>query len=360
LEKNIKNKKKEMEDLSEKVKYLEKVLEKTRDDNQKLLFEKEKITEEFQNLQKKMQNNETNQMFNNKLRVELYKQKYELTSKFKETIIENNIEASTNKSLTKNIINLTNVVLNYEKDKNKALFNGEIIKKENDRLRKELYMKQQNLDIIIHKVFRSFQTHNKNEILRCLCESYKKYVTNTFITERETKLIDKKIILELESQINILEEQMNINKMHLKEMEEKHDKYREEKIRENSALINECKNNRLRSQSLVKSINKLKGHSKLLSTEISKIKNNSNSMLSSNDQSKDFKKDISTTEALPPLNFYNYKNTSTILPSSIIKADNEDINSPSKNGGFLSNESKRQSSAFSERSSYIDEKTLFS
>ena len=146
-------------------------------------------------------------------------------------------------------------------------------------------------------------------------------------------------------------------------MENYHDKYKEEKIKENSILINECKNNRLRSQSLVKSIHKLKGHSKLLSSEISKIKNNS-SILSSNEGSKELKKNTSTTDALPPINFYKYKNTSSVLPSSIIKADNEDNNnSPSKKGSFFSksNESKRQSSeALSEHTSFDDAKNLFS
>ena len=363
LESNIKNKKKEIEELVAKSEYLEKVLDKTRDDNSQLLYDKEKVTEEFKELQKKMQNNETSQIFNNKLRVELYKQKYELTSKYKETTIENNIEAKTNKSLSKNIINLTNVVLSYEKDKNKTLFNAELIKKENEKLRTELNIKTQKLDNIVYKVFRSFQTHNKSEILRCLCDIYKKYVTNTFITQREKKLIDKKIILELENQINTLEEQININKSHIKEMEDTHDRYKEERIKENSILINECKNNRLRSQSLARSIHKLKSHSKLLSSEISKIKNNSSSVLSSNDQSKELKKNTSTTEALPPINFYKYKNTSSVLPSSIIKADNEDYNSPSKKGSFFSksSESKRHSSdVLSEHTSFDDEKNLFS
>jgi hypothetical protein len=63
------------------------------------MYEKEKVTEELKELQIKIQNNETKEKFNNKLRVELYKQKYELTSKYKEKSIENNIESKTNKSL---------------------------------------------------------------------------------------------------------------------------------------------------------------------------------------------------------------------------------------------------------------------
>ena len=362
IEKNIKDKKIEIEELSLKAKYYENILNKERQNNNKLLYDKEKITEEFKELQKQMQNNETNQIFNNKLRVELYKQKYELTAKYKETTLENNNEAKTNKALSKNIINLTNVVLSYEKDKKKTLLNLEIAKNINDKLRTELNISSQNLDNIIHKVFRSFQTHNKSEILRCLCDIYKKYVTDDFITQREKKLIDKKIVLELEAQINTLEEQININKSHIKEMESYHDKYKEEKIKENSILINECKNNRLRSQSLVKSIHKLRGHSKLLSSEISKIKSNS-SILTSNEGSKELKRNTSTTEALPPINFYKYKNTSSVLPSSIIKVDNEDNNSPSKKASFFSksNESKRQSSeALSEHTSFDDAKNLFS
>ena len=366
LEINIKNKKKEIEELSLKAKYYETILNKERDNNNELLYEKEKVTEEFKELQRKMQNNETSQVFNNKLRVELYKQKYELTTKFKEKTIENNAEAKINKSLSKNIINLTNVVLNYEKDRNKALYNLELAKKENDKLRTELNITTQNLEKIIHKIYTSFETHNKSEILKCLCDIYNKYVTDDFVTQREKKLLDKKIVLELETQINTLEEQININKSNIKEIENSHDKYKEERIKENSILINECKNNRLRSQSLIKSIHKLKGHSKLLSSEISKIKReNSSSILSSNEPSQELKKNVTTTtEALPPINFYKYKNTSSILPSSIIKGDNEDnINSASKKGSFFSksNESKRQSSeALSEHTSFDEDKNLFS
>lgn len=356
LEKNIKNKKKEKEELVDKIKYLEKVLDNNRDNNALLMYEKEKVTEQFKELQVKIQNNEINEDFNNKLRIELYKQKYELTSKFKEKSIENNIESKTNKSLSKSILNISNIVLNFEKDRKKAKIELELIKKENDKLRHELNINTQKLDKVIQKVFRSFQTHNKSDIIRCLCDIYNKYVNDNFILERNKKLLDRRIILELESQINTLEEQKNINKTHIKDMENSCDIYKEERIKENSILLSEFKNNRLRSQSLAKSINKLKGHSKLLSTEMSKIKKDS-SILSSKELSKEFKKNNSTSEAFPPINYYKFKNTSSVLPSSIIKSDNDDNISPSKKGSFFtkSNESKIKSSdILSEHSSFED------
>jgi len=357
LEKNIKKKKKEKEELIDKVKYVEKILDNNRDDNALLMYEKEKVTEEFKELLVKTQNNEIKEDFNNKLRVELYKQKYELTSKFKEKSIESNIESKNNKNLSKKILNISNIVLNYEKDRKKAKNDLELIKKENDKLRHDLNVNTQKLDKIIQKIFRSFQTHNKNDILRCLCDIYDKHINEDFILERNKKLLDRRIILELESQINTLEEQKNINKTHIKDMEKSCDVYKDEIIKENSFLISEFKNNRLRSQSLVKSISKLKGHSKLLSTEISKIKQNS-SVLSSKDLSKDLKKNNSTSEAFPPINFYKFKNTSSALPSSIIKSDNDENNiSPSKKGSFFtkSNESKLKSSdVLSEHSSFAD------
>ena len=364
LEKNIKNKKKEFEELENKVEYLEKVLDKNREDNAQLLYDKEKITDEFKELLEKMQKKETNEEFNNKLRVELYKQKYEFSSKFNEKSIENKLQSKANKSLAKNINNLTNIVISYDKERSKALFNLEITKKENDRLRQELNISTQNLDIILQKIFQSFQTHSKGEIIKCLYNIYKKYVTESFIIERQKKLLDKNIVVELESQINTLEAQININKSHIKQMENSHDKYKEEKIKENSLLLSDFKNNRLRSQSLAKSITKLKGHSKLLSTEMNKLKKES-SILSSNEPSKELKKNISTTsEAFPPINFYKFKNTSSVLPSSIIKADNEENNSISKKGSFFfskSNESKRHSSdGLSAHTSFDEEKNLFS
>ena len=358
LEKNIKKKKKEKEELIDKVKYVEKILDNNRDNNALLMYEKEKVTEELKELQAKVQNNEIKEGFNNKLRVELYKHKYELTSKFKEKSIENNIESKTNKNLSKNILNISNIVLNYEKDRKKAKIELELIKKENDKLRHELNLNTQKLDKIIQKIFRSFQAHNKNDILKCLCEIYDKHINDNFILERNKKLLDRRIILELESQINTLEEQKNINKTHIKEMENSCDVYKEGIIKENSVLLSEFKNNRLRSQSLAKSINKLKGHSKLLSTEISKIKKDNSSILSSKDLSKELKKNNSTSEAFPPINFYKFKNTSSVLPSSIMKSDNDENNmSPSKKGSFFtrSNESKIKSSdVLSEHSSFAD------
>ena len=358
LEKNIKKKKKEKEELIDKVKYVEKILDNNRDNNALLMYEKEKVTEELKELQVKIQNNEIKEEFNNKLRVELYKQKYELTSKFKEKSIENNIESKANKSLSKNILNISNIVLNYEKDRKKAKIELELIKKENDKLRHELNLNTQKLDKIIQKIFRSFQAHNKNDILKCLCEIYDKHINDNFILERNKKLLDRRIILELESQINTLEEQKNINKTHIKEMENSCDIYKEGIIKENSVLLSEFKNNRLRSQSLAKSISKLKGHSKLLSTEISKIKKDNSSILSSKDLSKELKKNNSTSEAFPPINFYKFKNTSSVLPSSIMKSDNDENNmSPSKKGSFFtrSNESKIKSSdVLSEHSSFAD------
>ena len=357
LEKKIKDKIKEAEAFETKAKYLEKRLDELKQNNSKLLYAKEKVTEEFKNLQYKIQQYEHDYEFKKKLRIELYKQKYELTSKFKETAIENNIEGLNNKSLSKNIINLTNKVFSSVKDKNKALSKLDLVKKDNERLRTEVNINYQKLDRIIQKIFRSFQTNNKSEVVKCLVEIYKANVNEDFISKREKKLLDKNVILELENQVNTLEEQININKSQIKEMMNQHDTYKEEKIKENSVLLNRFSKDKVRSQSLEKNIATLKNRSKILSNEISKIRNENSSLLSSNNASRELRKNVSTIEVLPKINFYKYKNTSTVLPSSIIKADNDENSGSKKGGSFFSksNESKVQNSeAVSDHISFIE------
>ena len=356
LEKKIKDKKKETEDLSIKARYLEKKLDEYRRTNGTLTYNKEKVIEEFKNLQYKIQQDDSNYEIKKKLRIELYRQKYELTSKYKETAIENNVEGDNNKSLSKNIINLTNKVFSTVRDKKKSISKLEKIKKDNERLRTEVNINYQKLDKIIQKIFRSFQTNNKNEVVKCLCEIYKIYVNEDFITKREKKLVDKKVILEIENHINTLEEQLNNNKSQIKEMINEHEQYKEEKIKENSVLLNRFTNDNNRSQSLEKNIVSLQTKSRVLSNEISRMKNEINSsLITSNNASRELKKNVSSIEVLPKINFYKYKNTSTLLPSSIIKADNEE-NSASKKGSFFtkSNESKAQNSeAISDNISFI-------
>ena len=356
LEKKIKEKINETDELARRAIYLEKRLDELRINNSKLTYEKEKITEEFKDLQYKMQEDDKNFENKKKLRIELYKQKFELTSKYKETAIENNMEGANNKSLSKNIINLSNNVFASVRDKNKALSKLEIIKKDNERLRAEVNINNQKLDNIIQKIFRSFQTNNKNEVVKCLCEIYKSHVNEDFITKREKKLLDKKVILELENQVNTLEEQISVNKSHIKDMINQHDIYKEEKIKENSVLLIRFSKDKIKSQSLERNIHSLKSKSKALSNEISRILNENSSLISSNNASKELKKNISTVDVLPKINFYKYKNTYTVLPSSIIKAENEDI-SASKKGSFFtkSNESKIQNSdALTDHISFIE------
>ena len=163
LEKKIKEKKKEKEDLTIRAKYLVNRLDYLKKNNSTLTYEKENTTEEFKNLQFTIQENEAGFQNKKKLRIELYKQKYELMSKYNSKAIDNNIEGDNNKSLSKNIINLTNKVFSSIKDKNKTLSKNELIKKDNERLRTEVNINNQKLEEIILKIFQCFQTNSKGE-----------------------------------------------------------------------------------------------------------------------------------------------------------------------------------------------------
>ena len=358
LEKKIKEKKKEKEDLTIRAKYLVNRLDYLKKNNSTLTLEKEQTTEEFKNLQYTIQENEAGFQNKKKLRIELYKQKYELMSKYNEKAIDNNIEGDNNKSLSKNIINLTNKVFSSIKDKNKMLSKNELIKKDNERLRTEVNINNQKLEEIILKIFQCFQTNSKGEVIKCLCDIYKMYVNDEFLLKREKKLVDKKIIIELENQVNTLEEQVSLNKIQIKEMKEKHDKYRDEKIKENSILLQRFTKDKNKSQSLEKDINRLEIQSRILNNEISKMQNdmyNISSIMTSNNGSKELKKNVSTNDMLPNINFYKFKNNASVLPSSIINNNEEKTNS--KKGSFISksNFSKIQNSeGLSEHTSFID------
>ena len=335
LEKKIKEKKKEKEELNFRARYLDKRLDDLKQKNTTLTYEREKAAEEFKNLQFTIQDNESGFQFKKKMRIELYKQKYELISKYNEIAIDNNIEGDNNKSLSKNIINLTNKVFSSITDKNRTISKMELIKKENEKLRTEVNINNQKLEEIIQKIFQCFQTNSKSEVVKCLCDIYKMYVNEDFIIKREKKLLDKKIIMELENQVSTLEEQISLNKIQIKEMKERHNKYKDEKIKENSILMQRFTKDKNKSQSLEKSINKLEIQSRVLNNEISRMKsdnNNFSSIMTSNNGSRELKKNVSTNEVLPKINFYKYKNNSSVLPSSII--NNDDNKSISKKGRF--------------------------
>ena len=358
LEKKIKEKKKEKEELNFRARYLDKRLDDLKQKNTTLTYEREKAAEEFKNLQFTIQDNESGFQFKKKMRIELYKQKYELISKYNEIAIDNNIEGDNNKSLSKNIINLTNKVFSSITDKNRTISKMELIKKENEKLRTEVNINNQKLEEIIQKIFQCFQTNSKSEVVKCLCDIYKMYVNEDFIIKREKKLLDKKIIMELENQVSTLEEQISLNKIQIKEMKESHNKYKDEKIKENSILMQRFTKDKNKSQSLEKSINKLEIQSRVLNNEISRMKsdnNNFSSIMTSNNGSRELKKNVSTNEVLPKINFYKYKNNSSVLPSSII--NNDDNKSISKKGSFISktNFSKIQNSeGYSDHTSFID------
>ena len=182
------------------------------------------------------------------------------------------------------------------------------------------------------------------------------YVNDEFINKREKKLVDKKIIIELENQVNTLEDQISLNKIQIKEMKEKHDKYKDEKIKENSILLQRFTKDKNKSQSLEKDINRLEIQSRVLNNEISRMQNEiyNSSIITSNNGSKELKKNVSTNDILPKINFYKFKNNTSVLPSSII---NNEEKTNSKKGSFISksNFSKIQNSeGLSEHTSFID------
>ena len=89
----------------------------------------------------------------------------------------------------------------------------------------------------------------------------------------------------------------------------------EEKIKENSVLLNRFSKDKIKSQSLEKNIATLKNRSKILTNEISRIRNENSSLLSSNNASKDLRKNVSSIEVLPKINFYKYKSPTKKSPS---------------------------------------------
>ena len=157
--------------------------------------------------------------------------------------------------------------------------------------------------------------------------------------------------------MNTLEEQISLNKIQIKEMNERHDKYKDEKIKENSILLQRFTKDKDKSQILEKDINRLEIQSRILNNEISRMKsdiNNSSSIITSNNGSKELRKNVSTNELLPRLNFYKFRNNTSMLPSSII---NNEEKTNSKKGSFISksNFSKIQNSdGLSEHTSFID------
>ena len=120
--------------------------------------------------------------------------------------------------------------------------------------------------------------------------------------------------------------------------------------------MNRFSKDKNKSQTLEKNIVSLRDKSKILNKEVSRMMRNefNSSIISSNNGSKELRKNVSTMNVLPKINFYKMKNTSSILPSSIIKTDEE--NSGSKKGSFFNRsiETKNQNSNMSVHTVFIE------
>ena len=272
LEEDSNKKEREIKLLNEKNEYLIKLVSLLKSNLNKASNEREDFIKKTQELEKKIQEIEKVEKYSHKLKNEMYKKNIEISSLARKTEIQNEKYANENKQLIHTVnLSLTQID-SIEKEKNKLEILINNYKIENENIRKKYNIFQGIFDKLLFEIYKSVQTNNKNEVYRCVSNIYKNYITEEFIDKIKKKQLNFTIQEELEYQINYLQNSLFIGGKNNESMNKLHQVFKNQKIKENSVLIENFSQIRKKSMNLSKDIIILKGYNNSLKKQISNLK----------------------------------------------------------------------------------------
>mgnify|MGYP002625949573 CR=1 FL=1 len=302
LEEILEDKEKDMNTLKTKVYSLEQTSHYIKEQNNEINLEIKNLKEKIVELKKIIEKRKITSEFEEKLRIELYKKNVEINKKYQEIKKEYNIQKDNNRLLEFNINSVNTKAMIIEDGRGKAHLALSAAEKENIKLKKKSNQLKNLLEEILAKVYKSLQTINKNEVYKCGCELYKLFLTDEYKNTINRTSLDMDILYEFNIKIKGLENKLNLDKNHIKYLQENHNKYKKKMFKENSSLLSGCTNVTKKSVNLLKNVENL--NSEIKNLEETKL-NNSSSIIIPNSPSKNKKSNLSNSskDLLPPISY---------------------------------------------------------
>ena len=205
LDNELKLCEKELEKKGDEIKRHIETIHILRKENEKKELEKEEIKKKLKEIESNLQEKNKLAGFSSKLKNELYIKNVEIMSKFNKQQNENvelkKISKNTEKQLDNNI-----KLLKDKKD--------EVIKKENqleeyknkyEKERHNMKLLEKDLDNLLQKIYDTFQTNDKNIILKNIKKIYNTYITEEQIKKINNSKLNENIKDELTKQIDFLQ-----------------------------------------------------------------------------------------------------------------------------------------------------------
>ena len=205
LDNELKICEKELEKRGEEIKRHIENIHLLRKENEKKEMEKESIKKKLKEIESNLQEKSKLAGFSSKLKNELYIKNVEIMSRYNKQQNENvelkRISKNTEKQLDNNI-----KLLNNKKD--------EVAKKENqleeyknkyEKERHNMKLLEKDLDNLLQKIYDTFQTNDKNMILKNIKKIYNTYITEDQIRKINNAKLNENIKDELTKQIDFLQ-----------------------------------------------------------------------------------------------------------------------------------------------------------
>ena len=194
-----------------------------------------KMTELEQNLQEKMKL----EGFSNQLKNELYKKNFELNSKFNDELTTKEELKDSTRVLEKQLEETILLLINREKEMNKMKLTIDELKRKWDEQRHETNIIKKDYDNLLHKIYDTCQSNDKNTMISGIREIYRKYLSQDADKNFDTNKLNPNMRVELENQIDYLQGKLgNVSSNKTKNDRIQVYQYHR-KMQENSMLIEE-------------------------------------------------------------------------------------------------------------------------
>ena len=205
LDNELKICEKELEKRGEEIKRHIETIHSLRKENEKKEVEKETIKKKLKEIESNLQEKRKLAGFSSKLKNELYIKNVEIMAKFNKQQNENvelkKISKNTEKQLDNNI-----KLLNDKKEEvSKKESQLEEYKNKYEKERHNMKLLEKDLDNLLQKIYDTFQTNDKNTILKNIKKIYNTYITDEQIRKINNSKLNENIKDELTKQIDFLQ-----------------------------------------------------------------------------------------------------------------------------------------------------------
>ena len=195
----------ELKKKSEEIKRHIETIHTLRKENERKEMEKEEIKKKLKEIESMLQEKSKLAGFSSKLKNELYIKNVEIMSKFNKQQNENAELRKISKNTEKQLDNNIKLLNNKKEEVNKKETKLEEYKNKYERERHNVKLLEKDLDNLLQKIYDTFQTNDKNIILKGIKKIYNTYLTADQIRKINNSKLNENIRDELTKQIDFLQ-----------------------------------------------------------------------------------------------------------------------------------------------------------